>query len=189
MPRSDARTPVGCRSQLWPPSMVCQTMPSSPAAQPSFLSQNWTACRGASSKRRNSAAAAQGTSAALRMSALKTGRMAGPLSRFRAARSSGPRRSIKHPVPDDAVQRVERILQPDLLAFLVGPARVADRHLVDAPARVAVLGDLRGYLRFEPEAVGLEVQVGQHLAAKDLVAGLHIREVQVREHVRQHRED
>ena len=49
--------------------------------------------------------------------------------------------------------------------------------------------DLRGDLRLETEAVRAELDALQHLAAEDLVAGLHIREVKIREHVRQHRQE
>src|SRR5271165_2327205 len=82
--------------------------------------------------------------------------------------------SVTQPVADDAVQRAEGVLQADLLAFLVSAAGIADRYLVDAPRRRLALGDLGRDLRLEAEAVRLQVQLGQHLAAKDLVAGLHV---------------
>src|SRR4051794_28846909 len=82
--------------------------------------------------------------------------------------------SIKIPEAQDAIQGVEGVLEADLLALLVGAARVADRDLVDAPRRLAAPRDLGGDLRLEAEAVRLEVDVRQHLAPEDLVAGLHV---------------
>nr|WP_261361867.1 hypothetical protein [Frigoriglobus tundricola] len=43
MPRRLARVPVFCRSHDFPPSIECHTTPSSPHAQPSLSSTNWTA--------------------------------------------------------------------------------------------------------------------------------------------------
>src|SRR5262249_8214840 len=98
-----------------------------------------------------------------------------------------PRRLVEHPVAHDAEERLKGVLEADLLAFLVRAAGVGDGDFVDAPGRPA-LGDLRRELRLEPESVGLQRDALQHLAAAHLVAGRHVREVQVREHVRERRQ-
>src|SRR5262249_8932234 len=144
--------------QVSPPSMVCQMTPSSPTAQPSLASTNWTACRAASSKWRVSAARAGAAQAAPTASASRKGRMRSPLvpdglgGRREAevfllpSPPRGEGRSafclLKEPVPDDAEESLNRVLEADLLTLLVRAARVTDRHLVDAPRRVALLGDL-----------------------------------------------
>src|SRR5207253_1234111 len=91
-------------------------------------------------------------------------------------------RLVEQPVAHDAEERLEGVLEADLLAFFVRAAGVGDGDFVDAPGR-PVFGDLRRELRLEPESIRLQLDALQHLAAKDLVAGLHVREVQVREHV------
>ena len=52
-----------------------------------------------------------------------------------------------------SAERLEPVAPADLLALLVGPAGVADRHLEDARLP---LGELDGQLRLEPEVVGEE---------------------------------
>ena len=74
-------------------------------------------------------------------------------------------------------QRGDAIAPRDLLALVVVAAVVGDRLLVDAAAQPR---DLRRDLRLEPEPVRLDLDLPQHLAAEDLVAGLHVGEVQVR---------
>src|SRR6476469_8598473 len=86
------------------------------------------------------------------------------------ARGAKPRaasRSVRGPVPDDAVQGVEGVLQADLLPLLVGPPGVADRDLVNAPGRAAP-GDLGRHLRLEAEPVGAQLHPLDHLAAEQL---------------------
>src|SRR5438093_13343583 len=87
---------------------------------------------------------------------------------------------VEQPEAEDAPKGAESIFQTDLLAFLVGAPGVADRNLEDAPAPAA--GDLRSNLRFETEARGLQPNSLQHVAAKDLVARLHVGQVEVRHH-------
>src|SRR4051794_32655052 len=97
-------------------------------------------------------------------------------------RVTWPRGSVGHRVSDDAIQRLDAVLPADLLAFLVVSAVVADGHLVDpAAARGAAVerrhlepGDLGRHLGLEPEAVALERDALDHLAAEDLVADLHV---------------
>src|SRR5437867_4712615 len=73
------------------------------------------------------------------------------------------KRSIKIPIPEDAPQRGEGVLEADLLAFLVGAPGVTDRHFVDAPGWPAPAGDLGGELRLEAEAVRLQLDPFEHL--------------------------
>src|SRR5688500_10998901 len=65
--------------------------------------------------------------------------------------------SVLQPVPNDAIEGTKRILQTNLLAFLVRPAGIADRHLVHAPGGVPLPGNFRGDFRLEPEAIGAQV--------------------------------
>src|SRR3546814_6907471 len=67
----------------------------------------------------------------------------------------------------------------------VGAPGIGDPHLVDAQV---LASQLRGHLRLEAEAVLLQVQRLDHLTAEGLVAGLHVREVEVGEGVGQRRE-
>src|SRR5262249_49547478 len=97
------------------------------------------------------------------------------------AKPQAAQASIKQPVPHDAVERGESVFQADFLAFLVGAARIANWHFVDAPRRVAMLGNLGGNLWLKTETIRFKADVGQHLAAENLVARLHVREVEVRE--------
>src|SRR4029453_14348433 len=92
--------------------------------------------------------------------------------RFPAARGAGA--SALQRVLADRVERPEPILPADLLAFLVGPAVVADGDLVDPRARA---GDLGGDLRLEAEPVLLDAKGLQELAPERLVASLHVRQV------------
>src|SRR3546814_17701792 len=67
----------------------------------------------------------------------------------------------------------------------VGAPGIGDPHLVDAQV---LASQLRGHLRLEAEAVLLQVQRLDHLTAEGLVAGLHVREVEVGEGVGQRSE-
>ena len=80
------------------------------------------------------------------------------------------------PEGDDAVRPA------DLLAFPVRPAGVGDRHLVDARVH---LRQLRGELRLHAESARPDRDALDDVRAEDLVAGLHVGEVQVRDHVRE----
>ena len=87
---------------------------------------------------------------------------------------------LPHRVAHDRPEGRDGVLPADLLAFLVGAPVVRDRHLVDP---VAAPRDLRRDLGLEAEAVRLDGDRLDDLAAKHLVAGLHVGEVQVGEHV------
>src|SRR5262245_40164137 len=82
---------------------------------------------------------------------------------------------IRQPIPHDAKERLDRVLEAYLLALLVSAAGVADGHFVDTPRRRFLLGDLRRHLRLEAETVRFELDALKHLPAENLVAGLHVR--------------
>jgi hypothetical protein len=86
-----------------------------------------------------------------------------------------------------AVHRPDRILHADLLPFFVGSSVIGDAHFVDADLREA--GDLRGHFGFEAEAFLLEPDLLDEFGAEELVAGLHIGQVQVGEHVGEQRQE
>src|ERR1043166_3850008 len=84
-------------------------------------------------------------------------------------------------------KRRHSVAPVDLLAFGVGATGIADRYLVDP--RVG-LGQQRRDLGLEAEAV--RGQLRRHrtreLTADRLVAGLHVGEVEIRQHVAVHRQ-
>ena len=88
------------------------------------------------------------------------------------------------PIPQDTPKRFERVAEADFFAGFVGAAGVADAEFIDTPAAA---GDFGGHLRFNAEAVLLQVwqNLLDYLTTKDFVAGFHIGEVQVGEDVRQ----
>src|SRR6516164_4502147 len=93
--------------------------------------------------------------------------------------------SIRQPVANDAEHRLDPVLQADLFAFFIRAARIADWDLVDAQV---FLGDLRGELRLEAEAVRLQDNAVEDFPAENLVARFHVGKVQVGEQVGSHGE-
>jgi len=83
-------------------------------------------------------------------------------------------------VDRQAPQRAKSIFPPDLFALRVGTARIADSDLINPEA---ALGDLHCHFRFEAEAVFLQRDGLNHLAPECFVAGLHIGQVEVGDHV------
>src|SRR5207237_8241216 len=83
-------------------------------------------------------------------------------------------------------QRRDTIAPGDLLAFAVGPAAVRDGQLPDAGAR---LGQPCRELHFDSEALRPERQTLEEVGPDQLVARLHVRQVQVGEHVGDEREE
>ena len=74
----------------------------------------------------------------------------------------------------------QAVLPADLLARAVVAARVGDGNLVDPASQ---LGQLHGDLGLKPEARRLKLDLPEDLAPDDLVAGLHIGQVEVGENV------
>ncbi len=90
-------------------------------------------------------------------------------------------------VLQDAVDGPHAIAPAYLLAILVGTAVVGDAHLIDAH-----LGDARylgRHFGLEPETVLLQLERLHHAGIEELVAGLHVGEVEVGEHVAQEGEE
>src|SRR5438445_10613379 len=94
-------------------------------------------------------------------------------------------RLVKQPEAENAVEGIEGVAQSDLLALFVSTAGVADVDLVNAPGGVAPPGDLRGDLRLEAKAVRFQPEAAQYLTPEDLVASLHVCEIEIGKHVRQ----
>ena len=95
-------------------------------------------------------------------------------------------RRMRHIVAHNAIEGAEAVLHTNLLALLIRPASVGDPHLIDAQPQPCDLGN---ELRFEAKPLLLEINLLQHLTAEDLVAALHVCEVEVGEHVREQRQE
>src|SRR6185369_493246 len=85
----------------------------------------------------------------------------------------------------NAVKRCESILPRDFLSFAVISAEVRNRNFVNTAAK---LRDFSCNLRLKTESVFFDRHLCKQLAAERLVAGLHIREVQIGKHVREERQ-
>ena len=72
------------------------------------------------------------------------------------------------------------IFPADLLALAVVPARRGDGDLVEAAAE---LGQLDRHFGLEPEPPGFQADFLEHVPLEDLVAGLHVGQVEVGHHV------
>ena len=79
-----------------------------------------------------------------------------------------------------------RVTEANLLSLRVVAAAVGDRHLEDAAPQ---FGDLDGDLRLEAKPIRSQRDALEELGSEDLVAGLHVGEVQVRQDVRHQRQD
>jgi len=86
----------------------------------------------------------------------------------------------KKTVTDDAVQSAEAVTPTDLFTFLIGSTTVGDADFIDPHL---LSGDLRGDLRFKAKTILVNDYARQHLATEDLIAGFHIGEIQVGEHI------
>src|SRR5918993_1875845 len=90
--------------------------------------------------------------------------------------------------PDDSQNRLHPVFPGDLLPFLVAAAVISHTNLINPKPR-AHLGDLGGHLGLEAEPVALDVDPVDHVLAEHLVADLHVRQVQVGEHVAHGRQE
>src|ERR1035441_1305530 len=77
---------------------------------------------------------------------------------------------------EDVPERRDAVLHPDLLALLVSPPAVGDRHLVDGDSE---LGHLCRDFNLEAESAAGNRHVADNLAAERLVAGFDIGHVDV----------
>ena len=89
-------------------------------------------------------------------------------------------------VLDDALHCGDTVTPVDFLAFGVGTSRVGDPYFPDSPASRS---NLCRHFGFYPEPVLFQVDALDDLATERLVAGLHIGEIEIGEHVREQRED
>ena len=81
----------------------------------------------------------------------------------------------------------ETILPAYFLAFLVSAAVVGDAHFINADAfETSYFGS---HLGFKAETLLLEKDALDNICPEQLVAGLHVGEVQVGEHVGQESEE
>src|SRR6185312_6400165 len=80
--------------------------------------------------------------------------------------------SVCGPVSNYAVQGMEGVIETDFLAFLVGAAGIADRHLEYAPSAAVrpLFRNLGRHLRLEAEPIALQVNSLDHVSPENLVA-------------------
>src|SRR4029453_18510028 len=93
--------------------------------------------------------------------------------------------SAKQVVFDNAPQSADAVLPPDLLALFVGSASIRNADLEDSPLQ------LRHFcrdLRFETEPVLFDHDLLQDFSSEDLVASLHVGQVQIGERIRAQRQ-
>src|SRR5689334_3219437 len=88
---------------------------------------------------------------------------------------------LEQAVAQDANHGPDCVLPADFLALDVGAPEIRNTDFINPHARDS--RDLRGQLGLDAEALLAQPQTLQHLATKELVAGLHVAEVQVRAHV------
>jgi hypothetical protein len=89
---------------------------------------------------------------------------------------------VDEAVLDQRPDRRDGVLPADLLALGDAAAVIADRHFVEADVP---LRQLRRQLRLDAEAIAVERRLLQDVGPDGLVAGLHVRQVDVVEDVRQ----
>ena len=86
---------------------------------------------------------------------------------------------------ENVPERKQSVLHPDLFTFRVGSTVVADRHFVNYGIG---FGNLGRHFDFDAETAGRDRHIADDVAAERLVSGFHIRHVQVRQHIRKHRQ-
>src|SRR5439155_26542241 len=89
-------------------------------------------------------------------------------------------------VPDDATDRTDAVLPGDLLPRFIIPPVIRHGNFVNSTAEAR---DLEGELGLEPEAIRPEPQALEEVRPEDLVARLHVRKVEIREHVGECRQE
>src|SRR6266446_9750150 len=98
----------------------------------------------------------------------------------RITATTAGRELIEEPVPDDATDRADAVLPGDLLPRFIIPPVIGHGNFVDSAAEAR---DLESELGLEPEPIRPEPQALEKVGPEDLVARLHVRKVQVCEHV------
>ena len=89
-------------------------------------------------------------------------------------------KSIHEAVLDQSPDRRKPVAPGDFLAFRKIASVIGDRHLVEFMFALEYFGS---YLRLEIEAVRLDLEIFDHVGAKDFVTGFHVREDRVIKHV------
>src|SRR5215469_11042438 len=103
----------------------------------------------------------------------------------RRVRACERSRRLGNRILQQTPQRPYAIFPADLLAFLVSPSPIADAYFVDSQPP---LGHLYRDLRLESEAVFSDGNRLNNLPAEDLVAGLHVAQVDIGHAVRHQRQ-
>ncbi len=85
----------------------------------------------------------------------------------------------------NAVNCLNAVFPADFLAFIIAATRVGNADLVNFQATAR---QLCGHLRLEPEPVLLQIQSLNVLPFKELIARLHVGDVEIGEHVAESRE-
>ena len=88
--------------------------------------------------------------------------------------------SVEDPVSKDGVEGDKSVSPGDFLSVLVASPGIGDRHLVDAPV---ALRHFHRHFRLEPETVRFQLDSLEHIPAKHLIACLHVRQIQIGDHV------
>src|SRR2546426_224141 len=97
----------------------------------------------------------------------------------------GPTGSVEESVPENKPQRGDAIFPADRFAFRIIAARVADRRLVEPIPATRQFGR---QLRLDAEPVGLQLEDFDAFAFENFVAGFHVAEVEIADHVGEQRE-
>jgi hypothetical protein len=97
-----------------------------------------------------------------------------------------PKSGDKRRVLDDATCCMDAVPPADLLSLCIRTSGVRDADLEEAPVSAGHLGRDFG---LETEAIFFDLDGLEHLSIERLVAGFHVGEVQIREHVRHRREE
>ena len=87
--------------------------------------------------------------------------------------------------PEDIPERRDAVFHPDLLALLISPSVVGNRHLIDGDAE---FGYFRRDFNLEAKSSASDRHVADNLAAKRLITGFDIGHVNVRAQVRKKRQ-
>src|ERR1051326_6190911 len=88
--------------------------------------------------------------------------------------------SVEESIPDDLKQRCHAVAPGNFLSFRIVATAVADWHFVNSPT---AFGDLRGELGLKTKPIRSQTHALNHFSAKYLVAGFHVGEIEVRQHV------
>src|SRR5438105_12549033 len=87
---------------------------------------------------------------------------------------------------DNGQDGFNAILPRDLLSLFIAPPVIGDAYFEDSYSGPQ-LSDLRGNFGFEAEAVAFDLDAIEDALAEDFVADFHVGEVEVGEHVAEHR--